>query len=233
MTFTTAVLILFTSLCISQMCNWSVIHGIKRKPHLSVVWNWYHFVAIAILHQPRPTVSADINTRLQLSDTSSIPPMHGGFLLIYMYCISYCLLWYHMHNMSRNWWFHFILSILIHRWNTKINCLNTIPSSVLLLIMMTSSNGKKSALLTLCLGNSLVTGEFPSRRPVTPNFGVFFDIRLNKRLSKHSWGWWFETPSHPLWRRCNEILVWICGFFATVYGGCLQDIVTFRTINRH
>ena len=46
-----------------------------------MVWNWYHFVAIAILHQPRPTDSADINTRLQLSDTSSIPPMHGGFLL--------------------------------------------------------------------------------------------------------------------------------------------------------
>ena len=64
------------------MCNWSVIHGIKRKPHLSVVWNWYHWVAIAILHQPRPTDSADINTRLQLSDTSSIPPMHGGFLLV-------------------------------------------------------------------------------------------------------------------------------------------------------
>ena len=64
------------------MCNWSVIHDIKRKPHLSVVWNWFHFVAIAILHQPRPTDSADINTRLQLSDTSSIPPMHGGFLLI-------------------------------------------------------------------------------------------------------------------------------------------------------
>ena len=47
-----------------------------------MVWNWYHFVAIAILHQARPTDSADINTRLQLSDTSSIPPMHGGFLLI-------------------------------------------------------------------------------------------------------------------------------------------------------
>ena len=36
------------------MYIWSVIHGIKRKPHLSVVWNWYHFVAIAILHQPSP-----------------------------------------------------------------------------------------------------------------------------------------------------------------------------------
>ena len=59
----------------------SVIHRIKKK-HLSVVWNWYHFVAIANLHQPRPTDSADINTRLQFSDTSSIPPMHGSFLLL-------------------------------------------------------------------------------------------------------------------------------------------------------
>ena len=72
---------LFTSFVYCTNVYWSVIHGIKRKPHLSVVWNWYHFVAIAILHQPRPTDSADINTRLQLNDTSSIPPMHGGFLL--------------------------------------------------------------------------------------------------------------------------------------------------------
>ena len=27
---------------------------------------------------------------------------------------------------------------------------------------------------------------------------------LNKRLSKQSWGWWFEIPSHSLWRHCNE-----------------------------
>ena len=74
---------LFTSFVYCTNVYWSVIHGIKRKPHLSVVWNWYHFVAIAILHQPRPTDSADINTRLQLSDTSSIPPMHGGFLLLF------------------------------------------------------------------------------------------------------------------------------------------------------
>ena len=26
---------------------------------------------------------------------------------------------------------------------------------------------------------------------------------VNKRLGKHSWGWWFETPSRPLWRHCN------------------------------
>ena len=52
-----------------------------------------------------------------------------------------------------------------------------------------------SALLALCAGNSPVTGEFPSQRPVTRSFDVFFDLRLNKRLSKQWWGWWFETPS--------------------------------------
>ena len=26
---------------------------------------------------------------------------------------------------------------------------------------------------------------------------------LNKRLSKQSWGWWFETPSRSSWRHCN------------------------------
>ena len=31
----------------------------------------------------------------------------------------------------------------------------------------------------------------------------FFDLRLNERLSKQSWGWWFETLSRPLWRHCN------------------------------
>ena len=34
-----------------------------------------------------------------------------------------------------------------------------------------------SALLALCAGNSPVTGEFSSQRPVTPMFGVLFDLR--------------------------------------------------------
>ena len=61
-----------------------------------------------------------------------------------------------------------------------------------------------SALLAVCTGNSLVTGEFPAQRPVTRGFDVFFDLRLNERLSKQSWGWWFETPSSPLWRHSND-----------------------------
>ena len=61
--------------------------------------------------------------------------------------------------------------------------------------MMTSTNGKFSALLAICAGNSPVPGEFPARRPVTRSFDVFFDLHPNKRLSKQWWGWWFETPS--------------------------------------
>ena len=31
-----------------------------------------------------------------------------------------------------------------------------------------------------------------------------FIYTLNKRLTKQSWGWWFETPSRSLWRYCND-----------------------------
>ena len=60
------------------------------------------------------------------------------------------------------------------------------------------------ALLALCVENSPVTGEFPAQRPVTGSFDVFFDLSLNKRLSKQSWGWWFETQLRSLWCHCNE-----------------------------
>ena len=50
----------------------------------------------------------------------------------------------------------------------------------------------------------LVLGKFPAQRPVTRSFNVFFDLHLNKRLSKQSWGWCFETLPCPIWRHCNE-----------------------------
>ena len=78
-----------------------------------------------------------------------------------------------------------------------------------------------SALLAICAGNSPVPGEFPTQRPVTRSFNVFFDLRLNKRLSKQSWGWWLETLSRPLWRHCN------------VHGSqvVLHDIVFFLEVS--
>ena len=84
-----------------------------------------------------------------------------------------------------------------------------------------------SALLAICAGNSPVPGEFPSQRPVTRSF-VFFDLRLNKRLSKQSWCWLFETLSRSLWRHCNVILPEHSGFShrrANFHSICLDFVV--------
>ena len=67
-----------------------------------------------------------------------------------------------------------------------------------------------SALLALCAGNSPVTSEFPVQRPATRSFDVFFDLHLHKRLSKQSWGWWFEMPSLSLWRHSNGLVTYMC-----------------------
>ena len=61
-----------------------------------------------------------------------------------------------------------------------------------------------STILALCEGNSPVPGRFPSQRPVTRCFDVFFNSRLNKGLSKQPRRRWFETPSRPLWRHCDD-----------------------------
>ena len=58
-------------------------------------------------------------------------------------------------------------------------------------VMMTSSNGNIFRVTGPLWGNPPVTGGFPP--PVTRSFDVFFDLRLNKRLSKRC----------SLWRRCK------------------------------
>ena len=81
-------------------------------------------------------------------------------------------------------------------------------------------------------------------------FNVFFDLRLNKWLSKQSWGWRFETLSRPLWRHCHEIqtqclknpqlLLWralesgklhYCYFRAWLDNATLQDSVSWWTLS--
>ena len=65
----------------------------------------------------------------------------------------------------------------------------------LLNYMMTSSNGNIFRVTGPLCGEFTGPGEFPTQRPVTRSFDVYFDLCLNKRLSKQPWGWWFETPS--------------------------------------
>ena len=51
-----------------------------------------------------------------------------------------------------------------------------------------------STSLAICPWNSPVTGIFPTQMAVTRSFDVFFDLRLNKRLSKLECGTWYHHP---------------------------------------
>ena len=73
----------------------------------------------------------------------------------------------------------------------------------LIFFMMTSSNGNIFRVTGPLCREFTGPGDFPAQRPVTRSFDDFFDLRLNKRLSKQPWGWWFEMPSWSLWRHCN------------------------------
>ena len=78
-----------------------------------------------------------------------------------------------------------------------------------------------SALLAICAGIHPVPGEYPTQRPVTRSLDVFFDPRLDKRLSKQSRGWWFEAPATSLWRHYNGlpnryILMYNCVFIDNI-----------------
>ena len=86
------------------------------------------------------------------------------------------------------------------------------------------------ALLAICAGNSPVPGEIPTQRPVTRSFDVFFHLRPYKRLSKQSWGWWFETPSCLLFKitysHYHVYLMSACNTQFDVQAGELALVIT-------
>ena len=83
--------------------------------------------------------------------------------------------------------------------------------------MMTSSNGNIFRVTGPLCGEFTGTGEFPAQRPVTRSFDVFFDLHLNKQLSKQPWVWWFDTPSWSLWRQCNAMNTWVMTIWIRIW----------------
>ena len=90
-------------------------------------------------------------------------------------------------------------STLLHRSHSRVVKMKSVG-------MMTSSNGNIFRVTGPLCGEFTGPGEFPTQRPVTRSFDVFFDLRPNKRLSKQWRGWWFETLSRPFWRHRNGSL---------------------------
>ena len=97
---------------------------------------------------------------------------------------------------SRRRWFETPLPSLWRHCNVKA-----------FIYMMTSSNGNIFRVTSPLCGEFTGPGEFPTQRPVTRSFDVFFDLRPNKRLSKQWRGWWLETLSRPFWRHRNENVI--------------------------
>ena len=92
--------------------------------------------------------------------------------------------------------------------------------------------GTFSAQLALCAGNSTVTAEFPPRKASDAELWCFIHLCLNKRLSKQSWGWGFETPLRSV-RRHSNVLRYNslpCTFLLSpILSNCFQVLVIMVT----
>ena len=97
---------------------------------------------------------------------------------------------------------------------------------VYLPLMMTSSNGNIFfALLILCAGNSLDTGEFPSQRPVTRSFDVFFSAPNStvEWIIVRLLIWDASVPVTHITVMC---LVYFCDSFTHILRGCFMNAGT-------
>ena len=94
---------------------------------------------------------------------------------------------------------------------TVVSSVQTIthPSKTDYRHMKTSSNGNIVRVTGHLCGEFTGHRWIPRTKASDMDLDVFFELRLNKRFSKHSWGWWFETPSGPLWRQCDELSAFI------------------------
>ena len=86
--------------------------------------------------------------------------------------------------------------------------------------MMTSSNGSIFRVTGSLCGEFTGHRWIPRTKASDAGLWCFFDLRLNKPLSKQSWGWWFEKLSHSLWRHCYVIklhVLWVTSLLNLVY----------------
>ena len=86
---------------------------------------------------------------------------------------------------------------------------------------------EKKSSLALCAGNSPVTGEFPSKRPVTRIFGVFFICaRANIWVNNRNAGDLRRHRAHY-----DVIVMMFCRHIPALYSGRSRVSVTLATPN--
>ena len=73
---------------------------------------------------------------------------------------------------------------------------------------MTSSNGHMFRVTGHLYGEFTSHRWIPHTKAGEAELWCFLWSASNKRLCKQSRGWWFEMPSRPFWRHCNERQPW-------------------------
>ena len=92
---------------------------------------------------------------------------------------------------------------------------------MLLTSMMTSSNGNIFRVTGQLCGEFTGPQWIPHTKASDAELWCF-DLRLNKRLSKQWWGWWFQTLSRPLWRHRHALII------SMQSSGCSFTFTTFQ-----
>ena len=82
--------------------------------------------------------------------------------------------------------------------------------------MMTSSNGNIFRVTGHLCGEFTGLRWIPRTKASDAELWCFFDLCLNKRLRKQSWGWWLDTLLRPLWRHCNVTIRTKCICFRNI-----------------
>ena len=113
---------------------------------------------------------------------------------------------------------------MFNRFHNDDFCLKTIPFSschYIVNFMMTSSNGNIFRLTGPLCGEFTGASEFSTQRPVTRSFDVFFDLRLNKRLSNN------REAGDLRRRRCHYDVIVMPSSQSTASRGDRYETVSF------
>ena len=112
----------------------------------------------------------------------TVLPHPGWSWCLYKACIEYGAFVVSTWRLHREWWYY----------GARTNITQ---------YMMTSSTGN-----ILRVTGHLCRQFTGPRWIARTGLYILSDLRLNKRKSRQSSGWWFETLSGPLWRHCNDMI---------------------------
>ena len=132
--------------------------------------------------------------------------------------------------------------IVVYNWTNTFHSLTTRMFTLLLIAVIVTMRGKITQ-----HDDVIKWKHFPRywpfvwgihRSPVfSPHKGqwrgaLMFSLiwALNKRLSKQSWGWWFETPSCSLWRHCNGMQLDKFRWYSHNHTSCIMLLQTCEPI---